>query len=187
MTDTNAGTAVGDFGAIVRTTDGGATWVAQDSGTQDLLIGVSMTDANTGTAVGTSGDLIRETSFRTTDGGATWVTQESGPGMNGFFELRSPPGCDAGHESTSIPLDLVTYSEGIFGLLDCGTLNFRGEGETSRTLRNPGPGGHLGRLRRALQLGRVPGERASGPVRDHFGGRCDRYDDRRRAGEFLPG
>jgi len=48
------------------------------------------------------------------------------------------PGCDADGQSWSIPLDLVTYSEGIFGLLDCGTLNFRGEGETSEPVEITG-------------------------------------------------
>lgn len=44
------------------------------------------------------------------------------------------PGCDTGNDSFSIPLDVVTESEGIFGLLDCSALNFRGEGDTSEPL-----------------------------------------------------
>ena len=64
---------VGREGTIVRTTNGGATWVAQDSGTTSWLNGVSMTDENTGTAVGDEGTILR-----TTDGGATWVRQNSG-------------------------------------------------------------------------------------------------------------
>ncbi|UCD56149.1 MAG: hypothetical protein JSV16_09930, partial [Candidatus Hydrogenedentota bacterium] len=50
--DANTGTAVGDCGTILRTTDGGATWVSQTSGTSNHLYGVCFTDANTGTAVG---------------------------------------------------------------------------------------------------------------------------------------
>ncbi|MEK9136387.1 MAG: hypothetical protein AAB393_04640 [Bacteroidota bacterium] len=69
----NTGTAVGDFGTILRTTNGGATWVIQSSGTTNGLLGLSFTDANTGTAVG-AGGIIR----RTTNGGATWVSQTSG-------------------------------------------------------------------------------------------------------------
>jgi len=67
--------AVGDVGTIVRTTDAGATWTLQDSGTRLDLRGVSFVDANIGigTAVGRSGTILR-----TTDGGATWMPQLSG-------------------------------------------------------------------------------------------------------------
>ncbi|UCH85221.1 MAG: choice-of-anchor D domain-containing protein [Candidatus Latescibacterota bacterium] len=68
-----AGTAVGHEGTILRTTDGGATWVRQSSGTTSILIGVSFTDVNTGTAVGENGLILR-----TTDGGETWTPQVSG-------------------------------------------------------------------------------------------------------------
>jgi photosystem II stability/assembly factor-like uncharacterized protein len=61
--DANTGTAVGWEGTILRTTDGGATWTAQESCTTNLLYGVSFTDANTGTAVGQFGTILR------TDGG----------------------------------------------------------------------------------------------------------------------
>jgi hypothetical protein len=64
FTDANTGTAVGDAGTIVRTTNGGTTWVAQTSGTGSFLFGVSFTDANTGTVVGGPGIILR-----TTDGG----------------------------------------------------------------------------------------------------------------------
>ena len=52
FTDTNNGTAVGEFGTILRTTDGGNNWAPQVSGTVEDLWGVSFTDANNGTAVG---------------------------------------------------------------------------------------------------------------------------------------
>lgn len=71
--DVNTGTGVGTFGTVVRTTDGGTTWVTQSSGTTNRLRGVSFTDANAGTAVGDFGTIVR-----TTDGGTTWVTQSSG-------------------------------------------------------------------------------------------------------------
>ena len=64
FTDANNGTAVGGAGAIIRTTDGGATWTAQSSGVTNTLYGVSFTDANKGTAVGNAGTILR-----TTDGG----------------------------------------------------------------------------------------------------------------------
>ena len=77
--DVNTGTAVGDSGTILRTTDGGANWVSQTSGTIQRLKGVSFSDANTGTAVGDNGIILR-----TTDGGANWVSQISGTTQNLF-------------------------------------------------------------------------------------------------------
>ena len=35
MTDANTGTAVGEFGTILRTTNAGATWTSQSSGTSN--------------------------------------------------------------------------------------------------------------------------------------------------------
>jgi len=59
--DANTGTAVGDFGTILRTTDGGATWTLQISGTTNNLWGVSLVDANIGTVVGYYGTILRTT------------------------------------------------------------------------------------------------------------------------------
>jgi hypothetical protein len=43
--DANTGTAVGEYGTILRTTDGGATWTLQTSGTTTIgLLGVSFVD-----------------------------------------------------------------------------------------------------------------------------------------------
>jgi hypothetical protein len=60
--DANTGTAVGACGTILRTTDGGETWVSQTSGTSNYLYGVSFTNANTGTVVGSYGTILRTTS-----------------------------------------------------------------------------------------------------------------------------
>src|SRR5258708_22366735 len=78
--DATTGTAVGDYGTILRTTDGGATWTLQTSGTTSIgLSGVSFVDANTGTAVGAPYPVGSfATILRTTDGGATWTPQMSG-------------------------------------------------------------------------------------------------------------
>jgi hypothetical protein len=70
--DGNTGTAVGYNGTILRTTDGGATWASQVSGTTNDLWGVSLPKADTGTAVGYDGIILR-----TTDGGSTWFKQTS--------------------------------------------------------------------------------------------------------------
>ncbi len=81
FTDADTGTAVGWHGTILRTTDGGATWVSQSSGTTNVLQSVSFTGAQTGTAVGWFGTIVR-----TTDGGASWVSQSSGT-MNPLLDV----------------------------------------------------------------------------------------------------
>ena len=88
FTDANNGTAVGWYGTILRTTDGGQNWVIQPSGilgTKIGLYGVSFTDANTGTAVG---GVLNATILRTTDGGANWVSQRSGTTKIGRASCR---------------------------------------------------------------------------------------------------
>lgn len=52
LVNANTATLVGDYGTIVRTTDGGNSWTIQTSGTTQTLWAVSFTDALTGTAVG---------------------------------------------------------------------------------------------------------------------------------------
>jgi photosystem II stability/assembly factor-like uncharacterized protein len=75
FTDASHGWAVGDLGAIVHTSDGGATWNGQDSGLTDgtMLSSVVFTDPSHGWAVGDGGTVIH-----TTNGGATWSAQDSG-------------------------------------------------------------------------------------------------------------
>ena len=73
FTDSNIGTVVGNFGAILRTTDAGSHWTIQREGITDVLFGVSFTDANNGTAVGSDGLILR-----TTNGGTNWIQQTSG-------------------------------------------------------------------------------------------------------------
>ena len=53
---------------ILKTTDSGANWTAQTSGTTNWLSSVYFTDANTGYAVGAGGTILK-----TTDGGGTFV------------------------------------------------------------------------------------------------------------------
>jgi len=67
----NVGIAVGDSGALFRSSDGGETWTRQDSGTINPLLSVSLVDENIATVVGFQGTILR-----TVDGGATWMPQE---------------------------------------------------------------------------------------------------------------
>jgi len=76
FSDAHHGTAVGVMGTILRTTDGGTNWAAQQSsvsGTFCALFSVSFTDADNGTFVGSDG-IVQHT----TDGGTTWTAQTSG-------------------------------------------------------------------------------------------------------------
>jgi photosystem II stability/assembly factor-like uncharacterized protein len=69
------GYAVGNGGRIYKTTNSGATWAPQASGTTQNLFGVSVRGANMDnvTVVGNAGTILT-----TTNGGATWTTQASG-------------------------------------------------------------------------------------------------------------
>ena len=69
----SVGWAVGDYGTILKTTDGGTTWTFQSSGTTNYLGSVFFTDANNGTVVGSDGTILR-----TLDGGQNWISQSSG-------------------------------------------------------------------------------------------------------------
>jgi len=70
--DFNTGWAVGTKGTIRHTTNAGATWKAQNKGTNDLW-GVCFIDANNGWVAGGNGVI-----FKTTDGGSSWTLLDSG-------------------------------------------------------------------------------------------------------------
>jgi photosystem II stability/assembly factor-like uncharacterized protein len=71
--DATHGWAVGDKGTILASSDGGATWQARPSGTENSLNGVHFADASRGWAVGYNGTILA-----TSDGGATWQARPSG-------------------------------------------------------------------------------------------------------------
>ncbi len=80
--DSSIGFAVGDFGTILKTADGGDTWIQKPSGTGEILRDVTFgTDSQTAWAVGASGTIVK-----TTDGGDSWAPQVSGTGesINGI-------------------------------------------------------------------------------------------------------
>src|SRR5262249_4688312 len=66
--DAATGTVVGQLGTILRTTDGGETWVPQNTGSIQNVTALSFIDADRGWV--TDGRLLH-----TLDGGATWITQ----------------------------------------------------------------------------------------------------------------
>src|SRR5207249_11370738 len=90
--DANNGAAVGDSGTILRTTDGGNSWVPQSSGTGNTLFGIAFIDTNTATAVGGACGIGGESTIvRTTDGGNTWTTQAN-PGTVCLFKVSFTDG-----------------------------------------------------------------------------------------------
>jgi photosystem II stability/assembly factor-like uncharacterized protein len=64
--------AVGNFGSIYLTEDGGKHWQARPSDTKEPLFSIAFASPETGWIVGKSGTI-----FHTTDGGKTWVPQKS--------------------------------------------------------------------------------------------------------------
>lgn len=71
--DPLTGWIAGDYGTILHTQDGGATWKKQESGSDSLLLNIHFADRFTGWAVGELGTILH-----TRDGGITWGAQESG-------------------------------------------------------------------------------------------------------------
>jgi photosystem II stability/assembly factor-like uncharacterized protein len=65
--------AVGDVGTILASSDGGATWTAQRSGTDLPMTSVRFADSKVGWATATNGTILR-----TIDGGAHWTLLSSG-------------------------------------------------------------------------------------------------------------
>lgn len=82
------GWGVGASGTISRTTDGGANWAPQISGTGNYLNAVDFVDASQGWVVGAQGTILV-----TSDGGGTWTSQPSGT----LSSLRSVSFADALH------------------------------------------------------------------------------------------
>src|SRR6185503_9436749 len=67
------GWMVGELGRILRTTDGGKTWLRQDAGTKRPFLAMSCLDAKTAWIAGKEGIV-----YATTDGGDTWTLLQTG-------------------------------------------------------------------------------------------------------------
>ncbi|MBD3161213.1 MAG: hypothetical protein GF346_03395, partial [Candidatus Eisenbacteria bacterium] len=75
---TSRGWVVGEQGRIFATTDGGATWTPQTSGTNRKLSKVFFLDAQQGWITGGWGDGSSYLVLKTTDGGTSWQNQSFG-------------------------------------------------------------------------------------------------------------
>jgi len=62
------GWIAGEYGTILKTTDGGKTWQKQRSGTENSLSGIEFLNKGLGFAVGLDGIILKST-----DGGVTWT------------------------------------------------------------------------------------------------------------------
>lgn len=104
FTSSTAGWAVGAYGTILYTTNGGTTWTSQSSGTTSDLMDVCFIDANNGWAVGWEGTILK-----TTDAGTTWNSQTSGISTYlqsvAFTGLNN--GTAVGQEAASLELLMV--------------------------------------------------------------------------------
>lgn len=90
--DARHGAIAGEFGTILMTRDGGATWERAVTRTEKTLFGIAFASAHEAWAVGIDGIILH-----TTDGGATWdlqhgVIAQSDIGELSFTEAIENPG-----------------------------------------------------------------------------------------------
>jgi photosystem II stability/assembly factor-like uncharacterized protein len=120
--DAQVGYAVGGYtgtNKILKTTNGGASWVSQNSGTTHWLRSVDFpVDAQTGYAVGDTGTILK-----TTDGGTNWVSQNSGTTRN-FFSVHFPVDIQTGYVAGGMNSNILVKTT------DCGANWFRLSPET---------------------------------------------------------
>ena len=76
------GWAVGYYGLIAYTEDGGKTWSRQESNTNDPLFSVKFVDEKNGWIVGKFGRILN-----TTDGGKTYITQSTNGVKEDLFDV----------------------------------------------------------------------------------------------------
>lgn len=112
------GWAVGDHGAILHTSDAGATWTPQESHVAERLLGVTFLDARRGWAVG--GAFLpglpasRGVVLRTEDGGRTWThdRRQILPRLAGVHFVDEERGWVWGEPSGIYPSGLLSTSDG---------------------------------------------------------------------------
>ncbi|MFH1320098.1 MAG: YCF48-related protein [Bacteroidota bacterium] len=108
FTDENTGYAVGNFGKILKTINGGADWTIQTNSISNGLNSVYFSNTDTGYSVG-NGSIIK-----TTNGGTNWTQQLSGPPismLNSVYFANSAIGYVAG-DSANVGIILKTSNGG---------------------------------------------------------------------------
>src|SRR5262249_15391250 len=81
--DPKHGFIVGEFGTLLVTDDGGATWVRRTTPTEKTLFGADFNTPARGWVVGIDGLVLR-----TEDGGHTWDVQHGKPEAAGVEEIN---------------------------------------------------------------------------------------------------
>ena len=99
------GWAVGEQGTILATSDGGATWNAQSSGTQLFLGKAKFVSALVGWVASSAGELLK-----TADGGATW--RRVSFGRNDFVQTIGATDAESAWVTTTLGDAFVTTSGG---------------------------------------------------------------------------
>jgi photosystem II stability/assembly factor-like uncharacterized protein len=99
------GWRAGDSGEIFKTSDGGQTWVRQNSDINAAIYGIRFLDANTGWATGAYGAMLR-----TTDGGSTWSVAKFGD-LTYSYDLNAITAIDA----KTVYVGRPTYGNGAYG------------------------------------------------------------------------
>jgi photosystem II stability/assembly factor-like uncharacterized protein len=96
------GWMVGELGRIIRTTDGGKSWVRQDAGTKRPFLAMSCLDAKTAWVAGKEGIV-----YGTKDGGDTWTQLQTNSNRHIFaIEFPTPErGLAAGDFGTMVRTD----------------------------------------------------------------------------------
>ena len=76
FTDSLYGWTAGDSGVILHTSDGGKTWIKQNSGTQDEITALFFLDSNRGwaAAINYSVSPFGTVLLKTTNGGSDWIS-----------------------------------------------------------------------------------------------------------------
>lgn len=108
------GWRAGEAGEIFKTTDGGATWVKQNSGITTALQGIAFFDAQNGWAAGAFGAVLR-----TTDGGTTWKVDRLAEASPGFYDAGLITPIDASNVYIGRPVGAYGYG-GVFVSGDAG-------------------------------------------------------------------
>ncbi len=111
FTDAYHGTATGM--AILHTSDGGATWIPQDSpsGFAIYMAAVCFVDSNTGTAVGILGKILH-----TTNGGSEWKEIDY---ISEYYDLFAVDFFDATH-GVAVGINELTYGGAVLTTTDGG-------------------------------------------------------------------
>jgi hypothetical protein len=110
-------------GTILKTTNGGTSWVSQSSGAPADLYSVYFpTDAQTGYAVGDYGSILK-----TTDGGGIWASESSGTN-NGLYSVCFPTDAQTGYATGVAGTILKTTDGGGVFVEDDRSKGFEGQG-----------------------------------------------------------